>query len=142
MESKGCNDDQNNRQKHNNQKAMKEKLTQNNNQMTMKDVMIQTMIMDKCICFQMMNPMKLKMNLKKTQSKLNNTTANEISSPSDRRLKLQRLLLGERTALALPSVVWHGKQHAGQSNSMLYQIIARIEKTSAQEKGEVNEALW
>ena len=36
-------------------------------------------------------------------------TANEISSPSDRRLKLQRLLLGERSTLALPSVVLLGK---------------------------------
>ena len=33
----------------------------------------------------------------------------QISSPSNGRLKLQRLLLGERTALALPSMVWHGK---------------------------------
>ena len=100
----------NNRRKHNNQKAMAAMMVQHhknirqkhNNQKAMKD---------KCICFRMMNPIICfqMMNLKKTQSKLNNTTANEISSPSDRRLKLQRLLLGGRTTLALPSMVWHGK---------------------------------
>ena len=98
----------NNRQKHRSQKAMAAMMVQHhknnrqkhNNQKTMKD---------KCICFWMMNPIMLKRNLKKTQSELKNTTANEISSPSNRRLKLQRLLLGGRTALALPSVVWHGK---------------------------------
>ena len=42
--------------------------------------------------FWMMNPIILKLNLKKTLSKLKNTTANEITSPSDGRLKLQRLL--------------------------------------------------
>ena len=85
--------------------------------------------------------MILKMNPKKTQSKLNNTTTNEISSPSNGRWKFQRLLLGkEQPWLYLP---WSGtgKQDAGQSNSTLYQIIARIEKPGAQERGEVNEAL-
>ena len=35
-----------------------------------------------------------------------------------------------------------GKQPTGQSNSTLYQIIARTEKAGAQERGELDEALW
>ena len=35
-----------------------------------------------------------------------------------------------------------GKQPTGQSNPMLYQIIARNEKAGAQERGELNEAFW
>ena len=35
-----------------------------------------------------------------------------------------------------------GKQHTGQSNSTLHQIIARTEKAGAQERGELNKALW
>ena len=49
---------------------------------------------------------------------------------------------GETQPWVYPPWSGTGKQPTGQSNLTLYQIIARTEKTGAQERGELNEAFW